>query len=82
VAKSATASKATLFGTAISILTAGTTLIRDNFNAGLACLIVGIVLLAFWSYLIDREARSEAVKAVEKAFKKLELELKGEKHES
>jgi len=64
------AGKATLFGTAISVITAGTQLIANNFQAGLACLIVGIALIIIWAVLIDYQARREATKAAEKAFEK------------
>jgi len=77
-----TAGKATLFGTAISIITAGTQLIANNFKAGLACLIAGIALIIIWAYLIDYQARKEATKAAEKAFEKFKLEIQQTKKRS
>jgi hypothetical protein len=61
------AEKATLFAVAISLITGGSQLIRDNFYAGLAVLVVGVALIVTWALLIDYEARREAVKAAERA---------------
>jgi hypothetical protein len=74
------AGKATLFAVAISLITAGSQLIGSDFNAGLTCLIAGVTLVIVWAFLIDYEARSEAVKAAEKAFERLKLELERKKY--
>jgi hypothetical protein len=71
------AGKATLFAVAISCITTGTTLIKDNFQAGLASLIVGVALMVIWAFLIDYEARREAVKAAREAFEKFKPKLEG-----
>jgi hypothetical protein len=73
------AGKSTIFAVAISMITGGSTLIRDNFNAGLACLVVGVALIIVWAYLIDWQARREAREAARQAFEKFKLELERKK---
>ena len=68
------AGKGTLFAVAISIITGGSQLISSDFDAGIALLLVGIALIIIWAFLIDWEAKREAVKAAEKAFEKFKLE--------
>ena len=70
------AGKGTLFTVSISLVTAGSQLISQNFYAGLALLIIGVALIVVWSYLIDKEARAEARKAALEAFEKLQMERK------
>jgi uncharacterized membrane protein YdjX (TVP38/TMEM64 family) len=73
------ASKGTLFAIAISLISGGSTLIRDNFGAGLTCMVIGVALIVIWAFLIDWEARREAREAVKKEFEKLKLELEKER---
>ena len=73
------AGKATLFSIAISLITGGSTLIKDNFYAGLTVLVVGVALIILWSILVEREARAEAKKAAKEAFEKFKLELERKK---
>jgi uncharacterized membrane protein YdjX (TVP38/TMEM64 family) len=74
------ASKGTLFAIAISLISGGSTLIRDKFNEGLTCMVIGVALIVIWAFLIDWQARREAREAAKKEFEKLKLELeKGEK---
>jgi len=75
ISKLEIASKGTLFAVAISLISGGSTLIRENFEAGLACMIVGIALIVVWAFLVDWQARREAREAVKKEFEKLKLEL-------
>jgi Kef-type K+ transport system membrane component KefB len=75
------ATKGTLFAVAISAITGGSQLIRDNFYAGLAVLIVGVALIVIWAFLIDWQARREAREATREAFEKFKLELEGKKRE-
>ncbi len=75
----ASSGKATLFATAISVITGGVTLIKDNFHAGLACLIVGIALIVIWAYLIDWQARREARKTALQLFEKFKAEMEEKK---
>jgi hypothetical protein len=70
------AGKATLFATAISLITGGSQVIRENFNVGLVLLLVGVALIIVWSILIDVEAKAEARKTVYEALQKLEKESK------
>ena len=72
------ASKGTLFAIAVSLISGGSTLIRDNFGAGLACMVVGIALIVVWAFLIDWQARREARETAKKEFEKLKLELEKE----
>jgi hypothetical protein len=69
------ASKGTLFAIAVSLISGGSTLIRDSFNAGLVCMIIGVALIVVWAFLIDWEARREAREAAKREFEKLKLEL-------
>jgi hypothetical protein len=69
------AGKGTLFAVAISMITGGSTLIRDNFNAGLVCLIVGVALIIVWAFLVDWQARREAKETAKQEVEKLKLEL-------
>jgi hypothetical protein len=69
------ASKGTLFAVAVSLISGGSTLIRDNFNAGLACMIIGIALIVVWAFLIDWQARREARETAKREVEKLKLEL-------
>jgi hydrogenase-4 membrane subunit HyfE len=71
------AGKGTLFAVAISAITGGSQLISSDFYAGIALLLVGIALIIIWAFLIDWEAKREAVKAAEKAFEKFKLEKEG-----
>ncbi|MEM1589681.1 MAG: hypothetical protein QW175_04635, partial [Candidatus Bathyarchaeia archaeon] len=79
ISKLQIAGKGTLFGTAISIITAGTNLIKDNFQAGVICLAAGVALIILWALLIDYEARSEAQKTALKLFEKFKREMEGTK---
>jgi Tfp pilus assembly protein PilO len=72
------ASKGTLFAIAVSLITGGNTLIKDNFNAGLVCMIIGIALIVVWAFLIDWQARREAKETAKQELEKLKLELKRE----
>jgi hypothetical protein len=74
------AGKGTLFAVAISMITAGSNIIREDFYAGLACLVVGVALIIIWAYLIDWQARREAREAARQAFEKLKAELEGKKY--
>jgi hypothetical protein len=80
------AEKATLFAVAISLITGGSQLVRDNFYAGLTVLVVGVALIIAWSILVDREARAEArreaVKAAEKAVLERMRQIEGERTRS
>ncbi|MEM2291663.1 MAG: hypothetical protein QXR44_03170 [Thermoproteota archaeon] len=71
VSKAEVAGKGTLFAVAIGLITTGSQIIQSDFNSGLVCLIVGIALIVVWAFLIDYEARREAVQAAEKAVKSL-----------
>jgi uncharacterized membrane protein YdjX (TVP38/TMEM64 family) len=73
------ASKGTLFAIAISLISGGSTMIKDNFNAGLTCMVIGVALIVIWAFLIDWEARREAREAAKKEFEKLKLELEKER---
>jgi hypothetical protein len=73
------ASKGTLFAIAISLISGGSTLIKDNFGAGLTCMVIGVALIIVWAFLIDWEARREAREAAKKEFEKLKLELEKER---
>jgi uncharacterized membrane protein (DUF106 family) len=73
-------SKGTLFSIAISLITAGSTLVKDNFYPGLAVLVVGVILIIIWSILVEKEARAEARKAAQEAFQKLKLEMEAKKY--
>jgi len=70
------ASKGTLFAIAVSLISGGSTLIKDNFGAGVACMVVGIALIVVWAFLIDWQARREARETAKKEFEKLKLKLK------
>jgi uncharacterized membrane protein (DUF106 family) len=74
------AGKATLFSVAISLITAGSTLVKDNFYPGLAVLVVGVALIILWSILVEREAMAEAKKAARQEFEKLKLEKVKREH--
>jgi flagellar biosynthesis/type III secretory pathway M-ring protein FliF/YscJ len=74
------AGKATVFSVAISLITAGSTLIKDNFYPGLSVLVIGVVLIIIWSILVEKEARTEARKAAQEAFQKLKLEMEAKKY--
>lgn len=67
VSKAEIAGKGTLFAVAVSLITAGSQIISTDFQAGLACLIIGVALIIVWAFLIDRQARAAAVEAAEKA---------------
>jgi uncharacterized membrane protein YdjX (TVP38/TMEM64 family) len=69
------ASKGTLFAIAISLISGGSTLIKDNFSAGLTCMVVGVALIVVWAFLVDWQVRREAREAAKKEFEKLKLEL-------
>ena len=73
------ASKGTLFAIAISLISGGSTLIKDNFNAGLTCMVIGVALIVIWAFLVDWQARREAREAAKKEFEKLKLELEKER---
>jgi uncharacterized membrane protein YdjX (TVP38/TMEM64 family) len=73
------ASKGTIFAIAISLISGGSTLIKDNFNAGLTCMVIGVALIIIWAFLVDWEARREAREAAKKEFEKLKLELEKER---
>jgi hypothetical protein len=73
------ASKGTIFAIAISLISGGSTLIKDNFNAGLTYMVIGVALIIIWAFLIDWEARREAREAARKEFEKLKLELEKER---
>jgi hypothetical protein len=73
------ASKGTMFAIAISLISGGSTLIKDNFGAGLTCMVVGVALIIVWAFLIDWQARREAREAAKKEFEKLKLELEKER---
>ncbi len=74
------ASKGTVFAIAVSLITGGNTLIKDNFSAGLTCMVIGVALIIVWAFLIDWQARREAVEAAKKEFEKFKMEIKkGEK---
>jgi uncharacterized membrane protein YdjX (TVP38/TMEM64 family) len=73
------ASKGTIFAIAISLISGGSTLIKDNFNAGLTCMVVGVALIIVWAFLVDWQARREAREAAKKEFEKLKLELEKER---
>lgn len=75
-----TSSKAALFSVAISLITAGSTMIKDNFYPGLTVLVVGVILIIIWSILVEKEARAEARKAAQEAFQKLKLEMEAKKY--
>jgi uncharacterized membrane protein (DUF106 family) len=74
------AGKAALFSVAISLITAGSTLIKDNFYPGLSVLVIGVILIIIWSILVEKEARAEARKAAQEAFQKLKLEMEAKKY--
>jgi uncharacterized membrane protein (DUF106 family) len=74
------AGKATLFSIAISLITAGSTLVKDNLYPGLIVLVVGVILIIIWSILIEKEARAEARKAAQEAFQKMKIEMEAEKY--
>jgi uncharacterized membrane protein (DUF106 family) len=74
------AGKATVFSVAISLITAGSTLIKDNFYPGLSVLVIGVILIIIWSILVEKEARAEARKAAQEAFQKLKLEMEAKKY--
>jgi hypothetical protein len=69
------ASKGTLFAVAVSLITGGSTLIKEDFSAGLACMIIGIALIVVWAFLIDWQARREARETARQEVEKLKLEL-------
>jgi len=73
------ASKGTIFAIAISLISGGSTLIKDNFGAGLTCMVIGVALIIIWAFLVDWEARREAREAARKEFEKLKLELEKER---
>jgi len=73
------ASKGTIFAIAISLISGGSTLIKDNFNAGLTCMVIGVALIVIWAFLVDWQARREAREAARKEFEKLKLELEKER---
>jgi uncharacterized membrane protein YdjX (TVP38/TMEM64 family) len=76
------ASKGTIFAIAISLISGGSTMIKDNFNAGLSCMVIGVALIIVWAFLVDWQARREAREAAKKEFEKLKLKLeKGRKSE-
>jgi hypothetical protein len=76
-----TTSKGTLFAVAVSLITGGSTLIKEDFSAGLACMIIGIALIVVWAFLIDWEARREARETAKQEVEKLKLELEKVKRE-
>jgi hypothetical protein len=69
------ASKGTIFAIAISLISGGNALIRENFKAGLACMVVGVSLIIIWAFLVDWQARREAREAARKEFEKFKLEI-------
>jgi hypothetical protein len=69
------ASKGTLFAVAVSLITGGSTLIKEDFSAGLACMVIGIALIVVWAFLIDWQARREARETAKREVEKLKLEL-------
>jgi hypothetical protein len=71
------AGKGTLFAVAISLITAGSQMIASYLYAGIALLAVGVALIVVWAFLIDYEARREAVKAAEKAVLERLRQLEG-----
>jgi uncharacterized membrane protein YdjX (TVP38/TMEM64 family) len=73
------ASKGTIFAIAISLISGGSTLIKDNFSAGLTCMVIGVALIVIWAFLVDWQARREAREAAKKEFEKLKLELEKER---
>jgi uncharacterized membrane protein YdjX (TVP38/TMEM64 family) len=73
------ASKGTIFAIAISLISGGSTLIKDNFNAGLTCMVIGVALIIIWAFLVDWQARREAREAAKKEFEKFKLELEKER---
>jgi hypothetical protein len=72
------ASKGTIFAVAVSLISGGSTLIKENFSAGLACMIIGIALIVVWAFLIDWQARREARETAKREVEKLKLELERE----
>jgi hypothetical protein len=72
------ASKGTLFAVAVSLISGGSTLIKEDFSAGLACMIIGIALIVVWAFLIDWQARREARETAKREVEKLKLELERE----
>jgi len=73
------AGKGTLFAAAISLITAGSSLIATNLYAGITLLVVGLGLVTVWAFLIDKQVQEAGEKAAEKAFEKLKLELERKK---
>jgi hypothetical protein len=75
------ASKGSVFAVAVSLITGGSTLIKEDFSAGLACMIIGVALIVVWAFLIDWEARREARETAKQEVEKLKLELEKVKRE-
>jgi sensor domain CHASE-containing protein len=78
ITKFEVASKGTLFAVAVSLISGGSTLIKEDFSSGLACMIIGIALIVVWAFLIDWQARREARETAKQEVEKLKLELERE----
>jgi len=74
------AGKGALLTVAVSLITSGSKLVETDLYAGIALLVAGIALVIAWSILIDKEAKTEAMKAAKQEVEKLKLELERKKY--